>query len=96
MSGRDTTGCGKTFHVGIGKRNMRLQSTHLGVVMAQPEPLYSPPQLAERLQIPEKTLNEWRYKRIGPRYLKIGKHVRYRLADVDEWLRRQLVASRTA
>jgi excisionase family DNA binding protein len=60
--------------------------------MAQLDQLDSPAQVAERLQIPERTLNDWRYKGVGPRYLRIGKHVRYRRADVEDWLRRQSVA----
>jgi predicted DNA-binding transcriptional regulator AlpA len=35
---------------------------------------------------PAKTLAEWRSRGIGPRYLKVGRHVRYRWADVETWL----------
>ncbi|WP_308204856.1 helix-turn-helix transcriptional regulator [Mycobacterium hackensackense] len=42
-------------------------------------------ELAERLGIPAKTPAEWACKKIGPRYARFGKHVRYRLADVLEW-----------
>jgi predicted DNA-binding transcriptional regulator AlpA len=38
------------------------------------------------LGIPERTLAQWAYKGTGPRYLKIGRHARYRRADVDTWL----------
>jgi excisionase family DNA binding protein len=51
-----------------------------------PQPLRTPEQIAEYLQMPEKTLADWRSKGIGPRYSKVGKHVRYRQADVDAWL----------
>jgi hypothetical protein len=32
------------------------------------------------------TLEIWRLKGRGPRYLKLGKFVRYEQADLDEWL----------
>ena len=32
------------------------------------------------------TLNNWRSKCVGPKYLRVGSGVRYRLADVREWL----------
>lgn len=42
-------------------------------------------QVAGRLRIPPKTLAEWASKRIGPRYARFGRHVRYLLRDVLEW-----------
>lgn len=33
--------------------------------------------------IPKKTLTEWRYRRIGPRGIRVGRYVRYRPADVE-------------
>ncbi len=39
--------------------------------------------LAERWQISARTLEHWRWKGQGPRYLKIGGRVVYRLADVE-------------
>lgn len=41
---------------------------------------------AEYLRVPEATLRQWRHLRKGPPYLKVGKHVRYRRADVDDWV----------
>lgn len=42
-------------------------------------------QVADRLQVPVDTLRKWREVGKGPRYARIGRHVRYRLADVDAW-----------
>ena len=50
------------------------------------EPLGSAADVADHLKIPEKTLAEWRSRGIGPRYLRVGRYVRYRWADVEEWL----------
>ncbi len=36
--------------------------------------------------IPEKTLANWRSQGKGPKYLKVGRHVRYRMPDLDAWL----------
>lgn len=41
------------------------------------------------LKVPPKTLRQWRYLNQGPRYVKVGRHVRYRRSDVDAWLSRQ-------
>ncbi len=46
-------------------------------------------QLAVRLAVPKATLYQWRYKDDGPRSCRIGKYVRYRLADVEAWERAQ-------
>lgn len=43
-------------------------------------------QLAELLGVPEATVYQWRSKGYGPRGLRVGKHVRYRPADVEKWL----------
>lgn len=37
-------------------------------------------------EIPERTLAQWRYLGRGPRYLKLGAHVRYRRSDIDAWV----------
>lgn len=42
--------------------------------------------LSEMLGVPEGTLTDWRYKGTGPKFVKIGKHVRYRVSDVEAWL----------
>ncbi|WP_280428339.1 helix-turn-helix domain-containing protein [Nocardia brasiliensis] len=44
-------------------------------------------ELAARLKVPVKTLAGWaaRSPQKGPRYALIGRHARYRLADVIAW-----------
>jgi predicted DNA-binding transcriptional regulator AlpA len=57
------------------------------------ESLLTPAEAARLLGFSEVTLNQWRYRRIGPRYLKLAnKRVRYTLADVQAWIasRRQV------
>ncbi|WP_259362932.1 MULTISPECIES: helix-turn-helix domain-containing protein [Paenarthrobacter] len=45
----------------------------------------TPQQLANRLNIPLNTVYAWRVARKGPPAMKIGKHIRYRLPDVQAW-----------
>ena len=35
------------------------------------------------------TLENWRYKRMGPRCIRLGKSVRYDLRDLDRWIDEQ-------
>lgn len=46
-------------------------------------------QLAEKLGNKVGTLAYWRYMGQGPKFIKVGRSVRYRLADVDAWLNEQ-------
>ena len=39
--------------------------------------------LADRWQVSPRTLEQWRWQGRGPRFLKIGGRVVYRLADVE-------------
>ena len=42
-------------------------------------------EVAERLGVSPFTVRAWRQRGHGPRFMKIGRHVRYRLADVVSW-----------
>ena len=48
-------------------------------------PHLSPADLAERERVPLETVYGWNKTRSGPRYMKVGRHVRYRVADVIAW-----------
>ena len=50
--------------------------------------------LADREGVPVKTVYDWNRTRKGPRYMKVGIYVRYRLADVLAWEKSQLVDNR--
>jgi predicted DNA-binding transcriptional regulator AlpA len=45
----------------------------------------SPAQLAERYGLPLETVYNWNKLRSGPRFMKLGRHVRYRMTDVLAW-----------
>lgn len=41
--------------------------------------------------VPPATLQWWRWKKTGPRYLKIGRRVYYRTSDLDAFIERGVV-----
>lgn len=54
--------------------------------------LLTPKEAAEFLEIPSGTLAQWRSERRGPRYIKLeDRLVRYRRADLEEYLSGHLV-----
>jgi len=56
--------------------------------------LITPRQLADYLNVPLSTLYSWRYYDNGPPGLRVGKHLRYRWADVQAWVREQIKQGR--
>jgi hypothetical protein len=42
-------------------------------------------QAAEQLGVSKATLANWRWRRVGPAYFKIGRRVEYRQIDIDGW-----------
>lgn len=42
-------------------------------------------EFADRMNVPIRTVYNWRALHKGPAAMKVGKHVRYRLADVEAW-----------
>jgi len=52
--------------------------------------LWSPKQVAEYLGVPVQTIYQWRTRSYGPPGTRIGKHVRYRPADVEAWVAKRV------
>lgn len=48
-----------------------------------------PQALADYAMVPVTTVYAWNHKGTGPRFAKIGRHVRYRKVDVDRWIEAQ-------
>ena len=48
-------------------------------------------EVARRLGVSRFTVRSWRLKGVGPRFLKMGRAVRYRPQDVDDYERQALV-----
>ncbi len=53
--------------------------------MTDRRPLATAKEVSEHYQISEETLRWWRTRKQGPRWAKIGHHVRYRWADVEKY-----------
>lgn len=53
-------------------------------------------EVATRLGVSRFTVRAWRHKGQGPRFLKMGRAVRYRLADIEEYQRTTLVETHTS
>jgi excisionase family DNA binding protein len=45
--------------------------------------------LSDLLDVPQRTIYSWRQRGEGPPAYRVGKHLRYRRADVEAWLERQ-------
>ena len=59
-----------------------------------PQQLLNQKQAANLLGASEKTLEGWRVKGGGPRFLKQGsRFIRYRMSDLSEWIEGHLVDS---
>ncbi len=53
---------------------------------ADPQALMTTEQVAELLAVQPRTVEQWRQARRGPRYVLLGRAVRYRPSDIDTWL----------
>lgn len=50
------------------------------------EPLLSVEDLAEYLGIPVATIYDWRVDGKGPRAIRVGRHVKFAVSDVNAWI----------
>lgn len=48
-------------------------------------PILTPCELAKRWKMQAKTLSQWRWSGKGPKYIKMGGNIRYKLGDVEEF-----------
>ncbi len=69
----------------------KIEASDLAAVPGPADRLLSRVEVAAYLNVPAKTLAVWASKDQGPRYLRIGRHTRYRRADVDSWADGQAV-----
>jgi excisionase family DNA binding protein len=58
------------------------------------EPLLSPQDLADFLDVPVATIYTWRHRGHGPPGFRVGRHLRYRRSDVEQWITEQLEHAR--
>jgi excisionase family DNA binding protein len=53
------------------------------------------PEAASYLHIQPTTLEQWRWNGRGPRFIKMGRSVRYRIADLDAFTEARVFGSTT-
>ena len=58
--------------------------------METQERLLTVQDLADYLGVPIATLYAWRYRGEGPPGFRVGRHLRYRRNDVEQWISRKL------
>lgn len=82
ISGRSSTGW--RHHEPAPKIDRAIALKHLNQI-----------DLARRWRVSPRTLERWRWQKVGPAYLKVGNHVVYRIEDVEayETRRRRLSAA---
>ena len=68
------------------KKDLELDHTSIRASVDISSRLLSTEEVARILVVPVNTLYCWRYKGTGPKALRVGKHLRYRLVDVLAWL----------
>ena len=64
--------------------------------MSELDQLLTPQDLAEYLDVPLNTLYRWRHRGRGPAAFRVGKHIRYRRNDVEQWIQLQLQAAQSS
>jgi len=55
--------------------------------------LWGPKEVAAYLGVPVQTIYQWRTRGYGPPGTRIGKHVRFRPADVEAWVADRIEAA---
>lgn len=63
----------------------------IGATLRERLGVYTPDELAVLLDVTTDTLAEWRSKKTGPDFVKLGKKVMYRADDVKEWMDHHVV-----
>ncbi|MDK1348011.1 helix-turn-helix domain-containing protein [Streptomyces sp. 378] len=56
---------------------------------SQRRPLATAQEVAEYLGVPVATVYNWKYRGDGPKFIKVGRHLRARWEDVEAYLEQQ-------
>ena len=60
---------------------------------SQLAPMLTPKQLAASFHVSVNTVYAWRTRGTGPPAIRVGRHMRYRVEDVESWLLERQAAS---
>jgi hypothetical protein len=75
-----------------GEGDFKLRTVDPGGDMKhEDQPLLSEREVATRWRITVSALRAWRLKRVGPRWIRLGRLVRYDVRDLAAWISKQTV-----
>ena len=87
MSGRTGPDCCRSFPTPAGwSAYLKCMSTHR---LEGLEQLISIDEPSDYLGVPVKTIYDWRLTGHGPCAIRVGRHLKYAISDVHEWLATQ-------
>lgn len=55
--------------------------------------LAKPQEIADYCGVPLGTVYQWSHRGGGPKFIKVGRHLRARWSDIDAWLDAQTIAA---
>lgn len=55
--------------------------------------LATPQELADYVGVPLSTVYQWSHRGGGPKFIKVGRHLRARWDDIEKWLDTQTIAA---
>lgn len=50
------------------------------------DPLWTTEEVSTYLTVPVPTIYRWRVQGVGPRAIRVGKHLRFRRSEVERWV----------
>ena len=65
----------------------------MGLLQQSDENLLREGQAADLLNLSTRTLQAWRNREIGPRFVKAGRTIRYKRSDLLAWIEANTIAS---
>jgi hypothetical protein len=63
---------------------------------ADPDALLTEVDAGDLLKLSIRTLQAWRARAFGPTFVRVGRAIRYRRRDLDEWVRQSRVRTNQA
>ena len=67
-------------------QHMATNKMRQALIASGVNPLWDTPTVAAYLDVPEGTLDQWAYRKIGPAFSKVGRYRRYRQVDVESYV----------
>ncbi len=68
------------------------RSANNSTVLKSTDGLVSDYQVATRCGVSRRTVQTWRQRAVGPAYHRVGRAVRYKIKDVEVWLKSRRVS----